>query len=300
MTLRRAAAGILCAAGSILSAGAADASAATVHGANYIRSNGTYDCSAFQAITQLNTYVDTYRFGKGHTYKFGLMSPTSTKFHGPVSSGRYKVKGLKIVPTSGGLKKDGMYLLIQPSDLALVRNNGAFTGIGCHRRGAKSTTQPTTSTSPLIGTWECYDTVRQSSTAYQLFFKTEITFWSDATYLTSGGIRGEGWSQSGDNVQFTAGSLWSTFVHDAGTYSAAGVSMPNATGAATGPQWHLVLRDTQSNNETPPDDRVRAVGLSLELLLLQEEGGVGAGAGRRHCPAIAETAERSVPWDRHH
>src|SRR5437763_4580771 len=107
MKLRRAAAAAVCAAAAAaLSAGAGDASAAAVHAANYFRANGTYDCTAFQAATGLFTYVDTYRFGKSHTYKFGLMSPTSSKFHGPVSSGHYKLKGLKIVPTSGGLKKD--------------------------------------------------------------------------------------------------------------------------------------------------------------------------------------------------
>jgi hypothetical protein len=245
MTLRRAAAGALCAAATILLAAPSWASA------NYFRPNGVYDCSAYQAITGLFTYVDTYKFGKHRTYKFGLMGPKSTKFHGPVSAGHYKLTGLKIIPTSGGLKKDGMYLLIQANDLALVRNNGAFTAIGCHLRGAKSPTQ-TQSSSALIGTWECYDTVRQSSTAYQLFFKRELTFWSDGTYLATGGIRTQGWKQSGNAVQFTGGPLWSTFIHDAGTYYPAGVAMPNATGTAAGPQWKLVIRDTQSNNETPP------------------------------------------------
>jgi hypothetical protein len=252
VTLRRAAAGALCAAVTILVVPATAASASTtLHAANYFRASGVYDCSAYQAVTGLFTYVDTYKFGKHRTYKFGLMGPKSTKFHGHVSAGRYKVAGLKIIPTSGGLKKDGMFLLIQASDLALVKNNGAFTGIGCRLRGAKPQSQPPAG-SALIGAWECYDTVRQGSTVFQLFFKRELTFWSDGTYLASGGIRMQGWKQSGSAVQFTGGSLWSAFVHDAGTYFPAGVAMPNATGTAAGPQWKLVVRDTQSNNATPP------------------------------------------------
>ena len=73
--------------------------------ANYFKPKGTYDCTAYSAITHSYGYVDTYKFGKKHTYKFGLMSPTSSKFQGSAKKGRYKVKGQKIVPTSGALKK---------------------------------------------------------------------------------------------------------------------------------------------------------------------------------------------------
>lgn len=250
MTLRRCAGAALCGAAALL-VPAAGASAADVHAANYFRPKGVYDCTAYQAVTGLYTYVDTYKFGKHHSYRFGLMAPKATAFHGAVSKGHYTVQGLKIVPTSGGLKTNGMHLLIQTSDLALVKDNGAFTGVGCRLRGAKPPTPPPSS-SPLLGTWECYDTVRQAPTAYVLFFKRELTFWSDGTYLASGGIRSQGWKQSGNAVQFSGGPLWTTYIHDAGTYYPNGVTMPNATGTAAGPQWKLVVRDTQSNNETPP------------------------------------------------
>jgi hypothetical protein len=109
------------------------ASAGDLHAASYFKPKNIYDCIAYQAFTGTFSYVDTYKFGKHHTYAFGLKG-NGSKFHGKPSKGHYKVNGSKIVPTSGALKKQGYYLLIQTSDLALVKNNGAFTGVGCRYR----------------------------------------------------------------------------------------------------------------------------------------------------------------------
>jgi hypothetical protein len=230
------------------------ASAASVHAAGAFKPHGIYDCSVLQAITGIRVYVTTIAFKSGRTYSNGLRG-TGTSLAG-VSTGRYKLAGSKIIPLSGRLKKLHESLLIQQADLAVLDSSGHFTSLGCFLRGnGHPTPDPGTTqgagTFP-IGDYNCYHVNQQPNGSFDSQFATRLSFWSDGTYLSQGSIRGPAWNQSGDTINFTAGSLASTFTHDVGTWVPGGVAMPHASGSFTGSQYTFVLRSTKPNEVSPP------------------------------------------------
>jgi hypothetical protein len=231
------------------------ASGASVHAAGAFKAHGIYDCSVLQAATGIRVYVTTIEFKSGHRYSNGSKGP-GTSLTGSVSNGRYKLAGTKIIPLSGRLKKLHESLLIQTADLAVLDSNGHFTSLGCFLRGnGHPTPDPGTtqgSGSFPIGAYACYRVNQQTNGSFGTQFATQLTFFSDGTYLSQGSIRGPAWNQSGDTINFTAGALWSTFTHDVGTWVPGGVAMPNATGTFTGSQYTFVLRSTKPNEVNPP------------------------------------------------
>jgi hypothetical protein len=129
---------IIAVAAAVLAALAWDAGAAS---ASAFHPTHRYDCYAPQAITGGLVYVVSYQFRTRHRYSEGFRSTTSrTGLSRTFSSGRYKLAGGKIVGLSGQLKKDRERLLIQKADLAPLKPDGSFTGIGCYD-SAKGTSQ---------------------------------------------------------------------------------------------------------------------------------------------------------------
>jgi hypothetical protein len=233
------------------------ASGASVHAASAFKPHGVYDCSVLQAVTGIRVYVTTIEFKSGHRYSNGFKGQGSS-LTGSVSNGRYKLAGSKIIPLSGRLKKLHESLLIQAADLAVLDSAGHFTSLGCFLRGnGHPTPDPGSNTGPAaggfpLGSYNCYHVNQQPNGSFDSQFATELTFWSDGTYLAQGSIRGPAWNQSGDTINFTAGALASTFKHDVGTWVPGGVVMPNASGTFTGDQYTFVLRSTQPNEVNPP------------------------------------------------
>jgi hypothetical protein len=247
---------VLAAAGST-----ATASGTTAHAAGAFNPRGIYDCSVLQAATGIRVYVTSLQFKSHHRYTNGLKG-NGGKLVGALSTGRYKRSGSKIIPLSGRLKKLHQTLLIQTADLAVLDSKGHFTSLGCYQRSSTQGTQgqPGGQTTPPggnqpafpVGIYDCYHTGQQTNGSFSQTFAGDITFWDDGTYSAS--IRGPGWNQQGDTINFTAGGLWDdvNHRHDVGTWIPGGTAMPHATGSFAGNQYTLVIRSTRAGEGNPP------------------------------------------------
>jgi hypothetical protein len=245
MRYRHLIAAAACAAAGTLAAGA------EARAKSYFNPHALYNCTAPAYPTGF-TYIDSYQFVSGRKYEVGYQ--VNGHLAGHIRSGRYKLRGKRIIPLSGPLKKAHESLLIQQYDLALLDRRGHFTAVGCRnpKYRAPAPSPPASQTMPL-GTYQCYETTQELGGGYFTSAPSELTFYDDGTYLRQGRIREAGWHQSGDRIIFTAGSMWQTYAHDQGTwYPSAGVSMPHAQGATAGMTFSLVIRDTQAEGGTPP------------------------------------------------
>jgi hypothetical protein len=216
-----------------------------------------YDCYPPPASNGVRSYVVSYQFRSHHRYSEGFRSTKGrTGLSKTFSNGRYKVAGGKIVGLSGQLKKDHERLLIQKADLAPLKPDGSFTGIGCYDT-AKTTDQGGGNTgsgseSFPVGKYDCYHTSRQTNGSYSQTFAKEIDFYADGRYLAVGESQGH-WKQAGTTISFTDGPLWSDpYTHDVGTWDAGGTAMPNSSGSFAGNQYTLVIRSTRDGENNPP------------------------------------------------
>jgi hypothetical protein len=256
--VKRSIATTLLAALAVAVASAAPATGASVHAASAFNPRGIYDCSVLQAATGVRVYVTSLQFKSHHRYTNGLKGGGG-KLVKALSTGRYKRSGSKIIPLSGRLKKLHETLLIQRADLAVLDSKGHFTSLGCYQRQSTQQ-QPGGQTTPPaengpafpVGTYDCYHTSQQTNGSFSQTFAANITFWDDGTY--SGSIRGPGWNQQGDTINFTAGSMWddANHRHDVGTWVPGGTAMPHASGTFAGNQYTLVIRSTRTDEANPP------------------------------------------------
>jgi hypothetical protein len=226
--------------------------------ASSFKPGGIYDCSVLQASTGIRVYVTTFEFKPGHRYSNGLKASGTGLRH--VSAGRYKRVGSTIIPLSGRLKTLHETLLIERADLAVLDSKGHFTSLGCYLRpNGQPAPAPSPDPSPgpgaaafPVGNYTCYHTIEQPNGSFASQYHATLNFWSDGTY--GGPVRGPGWNQRGDTINFTDGPYWTdvNFRHDVGTWVPGGVAMPHASGTMTGSQYTLIIRSTRPNEGNPP------------------------------------------------
>jgi hypothetical protein len=216
-----------------------------------------YDCYASQAVTGGRVYVVSYHFKSGNPYSEGFRPTKRTGLSNTFSSGPYKVAGKRNIGLSGQLKKDHERLLIQRADLAPLKPDGSFSGLGCYDtakrtdQGGGGNTDSGSGGFP-VGKYNCYHTARQTNGSYSQTFSKEVDFYADARYLEVGSSQGH-WKQAGNTISFTDGPLWSDpYTHDVATWYPGGTAMPNSSGSFAGNQYTLVIRSTRDGENDPP------------------------------------------------
>ncbi len=222
---------------------------------SYFHPTFLYKCTAPQALTGGIAYIDSYQFESGRRYAVGYQH--GYKLAGHIQTGRYKLRGNRIVGLSGPLANNHESLLIQKNDLALLDSKGHFTGVGCwiSERGYKPPVTPPVKTTIPMGTYSCWHTVKNATEGYSSTYQPSLTPYGDGTYQWGNSIRDvSAWHQSGNNIVFTEGYLWNKYAHDVATYYPSGVSMPNAqpSGSVSAGGYTIVIKDTVQEGETPP------------------------------------------------
>jgi hypothetical protein len=234
---------------------AVGAQAASAGGRGYFDAHALYNCTA--VVSTGFEYINSYQFGPGNRYAVGYQHNNRLAAH--IQSGRYALRGNKIVGLSGPLKSHHESLLIQRSDLALLIA-GRLTGVGC-RRPTKTTAPPSSSPSPTptpsptipTGYYSCKhttETVSGPGAGYYSTYTQDIEFHGDGTYAPVGSVSSTGdnhWSQQGNTVTFTSGP----YSHDKATWYPNGIAMPHG-GSNVPSSYTLVIYDTVQEGGTPP------------------------------------------------
>jgi hypothetical protein len=237
--------------------------AASASGRHYFHRNGFYNCTA--VLSTGSQYVDSYQFRSRHRYAVGHQRHGRLTSH--IRSGRYKLRGKRIVGVTGPLARHHESLLIQRSDLAL-EIAGHVSAIRCRRPGSKtkppSTTPtptptpgatPTPTPGPTLptGYYSCKHTTEVVSgpgAGYYSTYAQDIQFHADGTYhpINDGTYVGDNhWTQHADTVTFTSGP----YSHDKATWYPGGVAMPHA-GSNVPSSYTLVIYDTVREGGIPP------------------------------------------------
>jgi hypothetical protein len=235
---------------------------ATSAHASSFNPNGLYDCQVYQAGLGYFTHVDYYKFGPHQTYSVSLARSGHT-LKAPVTKGRYHLKGNKIVPSSGILKKLHDYLLIQGKTLVGRTNSGHITGLSCILIYPKppatkpSNPKPPGSVPFPLGAYTCWQTAPTTDPlapagTYDSNVVTTVTFNADGTYTKSGSLVGGDWHEGGSTIVFTSGVLWQGGSYDQGLIYPSGTAMPNAVAPATASGYTLVIKDTKQEGGSPP------------------------------------------------
>jgi hypothetical protein len=223
---------------------------------------GLYDCQVYQSGLGYFTHVDYYKFGPHHTYSVSLARSGHT-LKAPVTKGRYHLKGNKILPYSGMLKRLHEYLLIQNKTLVGRTNSGHITGLSCiliYPKPAKPTppspTPPGSTPFPL-GAYTCWQTAPSTDPfappgTYGSSVVTTVTFNGNGTYTKSGSPVPGNWHESASSIVFTTGVLWQNYAHDQGAIYPSGTAMPHAASPAPASGYTLVIRDTEQEGGNPP------------------------------------------------
>ncbi len=238
----------------VVAGAALGAQAASAGNRGYFDPHAIYHCTA--VVSTGLEYINSYQFNSHHRYAVGFQHNNRLAAH--IQSGRYALRGNKIIGLSGPLKRHHESFLIQSSDLALLIS-GRLTGVGCRRPKPPTTTPPSptptpTPTSPTIptGYYSCKRTTEVVSgpgAGYYSTYAQDIDFHGDGTYdpVNSGGASGDHWSQDASTVTFTSGPL----SHDRATWYPNGVSMPHG-GSNVPSTYTLVLYDTVREGGVPP------------------------------------------------
>ena len=252
--------------GAAITAATLGATAALAAGAQagYFNPKGTYDCQVYQAGLGYFTHVDYYRFGANHTYYVALARSGWT-LKAPVTKGRYRLSGDRIIPSSGLLKRAGEYMLIESNVIVIRKNNGHITGLSCelvHPKPPTTMTTPPPQTTPAgtpfpLGTYTCYQTGKQTdqisgTTTYTSGSVATVTFNANGTYQKQGNLIPGDWHQTGSAITFTTGVFWETANQDAGAIYPSGTSMPDAQPNVPSSGYTLVIRDTVQGGGDPP------------------------------------------------
>lgn len=215
-----------------------------------------YDCFAYQAITKVELYLDSYQFEPGNTYDVGYRGSGKTGLSTVFGHGTYRVQGNEIISTSGFLSNLHWHLVVEAADIAPARDSdGAFLGVGCYDFAKPPPPPPPARTGPGVfpaGTYLCYYTMENSPGEYSTSEPSTLVFFTDGTYWRLGSVRMQGWHQDGSRIVFTAGILWQIYSHDTGTYYPGGVALPHASGALASDRFTLVIRDTLVEGGVPP------------------------------------------------
>ena len=97
---------------------------------------GIYDCWAYSVYGFV--YGGSYKFSTPGRYQYAGLSKNG-QLVGKIDSGAYKLHGRKLIPTSGPMKKNHLYLVEKNSREWTMWNAGSHkpTGIGCYWKKAK-------------------------------------------------------------------------------------------------------------------------------------------------------------------
>lgn len=223
---------------------------------------GLYDCQVYQSGLGYFTHVDYYKFGPHQTYAVSTTRSGHTLTHN-VTKGRYHLKGNKILPYSGVLKRLHEYLLIQNKTLVGRTNSGHITGLSCiliyPKPPAPKPTNPTPpgSTPFPLGAYTCWQTAPSTDPlapagTYGSSVVGTVTFNNNGTYSKSGSLVPGNWHESGSTIVFTSGILWQAGAHDQGSVYPSGTSMPHAVSPAPASGYTLVIKDTMAEGGNPP------------------------------------------------
>lgn len=218
--------------------------------------NDRYDCFAYQAITHIDVYVDSYQFHPDGTYAVGYRGPQLTGLSTQFGKGAYRVSGDQIISTSGWLNQLGQHFVIQRNGIALADASGHFSSLGCYdftKHDTPASPQPasTGATFP-VGQYVCFSTHENGDGSFWNSAPSHLLFWDDGTYLKSGSVRMDGWHQSGSTIIFTGGPFWYQFGHDVGSWFPSGVPLPHAQSQLADWRFTLVIHDTKIEGGEPP------------------------------------------------
>lgn len=224
------------------------AQVATAGNHGYFDAHAIYHCTSV-GPTGLE-YINSYQFKAHDRYAVGYQR--NNRLAGHIQSGRYALRGNKIIGLSGPLKRLHESLLIQSSDLAVLIN-GQLTGVGCRRPAPPTSTTPPPTPKPTIptGYYSCKHTTEVLSgpgAGYYSTYAQDIQLHGDGTYAPVGSVGSGDWSQQGNTVSFTSGPL----SHDRATWHSDGVSMPHG-GSNVPSTYTLVVYDTVREGATPPN-----------------------------------------------
>jgi hypothetical protein len=242
----------------LLSCASAAATSIPSHG--YFVSNGLYDCQVFQPVTGIGgywSYVNSYKFSSNGTYSESG-ARNGRQLAAPVNKGRYHLKGNKIIPSSGVLKKAHDYMVIQKSSLHVAQDNGHLSGLNCIRIYPKPPPAPKV---VALATYTCVDTALGTDPLQPTYYTSQVvtktlTFFSDRTYQPNDLSSKGNWHASGNKIVFTSGPYWTSGFspeHAVGLLETPGVPMPHAA-APFDPStlYSLVIRDTVAEGGIPP------------------------------------------------
>lgn len=90
--------------------------------------NGFYDCWGYTGVF---TYYGTYEFKTPGQYLFAG-DRKGHRLIGKVDKGRYRIRGRKLIPTSGEMKRNHLYMYEKNANEWLLANPNHL-GIACYR-----------------------------------------------------------------------------------------------------------------------------------------------------------------------